>query len=125
MDWLGLSLLLAGGVAVGLGRQVLTVGAAKTSADAASALRGKRAALRKWTIPVVLVVAGGLAKTPTLQAGVLMLLVITAAAWTYRMAQILAVPARYKHGVAFSSVFAVVALCGYFAVLLARHVAAA
>lgn len=125
MDWLGLSFLLAGAVGMVIGRQVLTVGAAKTSADAASALRDKQAALRKWTIPVVLGLAVGLGRTPTLQAGVLMLLAIAAAACTYRTAQILAVPTPYKHGIAFSSAFGIAAICGYFAVLLIRHVAVA
>ena len=125
MDWLGLSLLLTGMVSVIVGRQVLTAGAAKTSADAASALREKYVALRKWTVPVLLVLLLGLKSRPILQAGVLISLVIAAEGWTYRTAHILGIPTHYKHSIVLSSVFAVAAIGGYFAVLLIRHVAAA
>ena len=125
MDWLGLSLLVAGALSVLIARQMLTAGAAKTSVDAAATLRNKYAALRRWTLPVMLVLLLGFKSTPMLQAGVLVLLVSAAEGWTYRTAQILAIPIRYKHAVALSSVLAVTAVGGYFAVLLVRHVATA
>ena len=125
MDWLGLSLLLAGMVGILAGRQVLAVGAARTSGDAATALREKSRALRKWTVPVMLVLMLGLKNSPILQAGVLMLLVVAGGGWTFRTAQILAIPTGYKCSVALSSVLAATAIGGYFAVLVLRHVVAA
>ena len=125
MDWLGLSLLLAGMVGIVAGRQVLTVGAARTSGNAALALREKYRALRRWTVPVMLVLLLGLRNNPILQAGLLMLLVVAAGGWTFRTAQILAVPTGYKRSVVLSSVLAASATGGYFAVLVIRHVAAA
>jgi hypothetical protein len=125
MDWFGLSLLLAGMVSVLVGRQVLTVGAAKTSVDAASALRERHLALRKWTVPVLLVLLLGLKSWPILQAGVLMLLFLAGAGWSYRTAHILAIPTHYKRSIALSSVLGFAAIGGYFAVLLIRHVTAA
>ena len=125
MDWLGLSLLLAGMVGILAGRQVLTVGAARASGDAALALRVKYLVLRKWTVPVMLVLLLGLKNSPILQAGVLMLLVVAGGIWTLRTAQILAIPTGYKRSVVLSSALAATATGGYFAVLVIRHVAAA